>query len=266
MPLPSQQPSLMAGSGASLLPATMLSNAPLSNVPPSSSLVYSLDQLTPNNVAGAGGISSLPIDPLLAVNNSTSSSSSSTSTNNNGTASNGNGNAAANTATTLHFDHEERNHIGNPGSLVGTTARPVEAAATAMAAQGAVPAVPSNIGPLHSNGAGIEGANGFGSQQALVPSRAPIDQETPTLLTHQEPVDADSTSTSAAAAAAAAASASNYRGDGFSYVHDLLRLEGELKSKEHQLAGLRRETLRLESILHTKEVRTSRSHSRVGHG
>ena len=43
--------------------------------------------------------------------------------------------------------------------------------------------------------------------------------------------------------------------DGFSYVHDVLRLEGELKSREHQLRGLIRETSRLERQLGSKEVR-----------
>eukprot|EP00011_Vannellida_sp_DIVA3-517-6-12_P005066 CAMPEP_0114614370 /NCGR_PEP_ID=MMETSP0168-20121206/5620_1 /TAXON_ID=95228 ORGANISM="Vannella sp., Strain DIVA3 517/6/12" /NCGR_SAMPLE_ID=MMETSP0168 /ASSEMBLY_ACC=CAM_ASM_000044 /LENGTH=830 /DNA_ID=CAMNT_0001825419 /DNA_START=166 /DNA_END=2655 /DNA_ORIENTATION=+ len=41
--------------------------------------------------------------------------------------------------------------------------------------------------------------------------------------------------------------------DGFSYVHEILRLEGELKSKEHQLAGLVQETCRMERLLSKKE-------------
>ena len=40
--------------------------------------------------------------------------------------------------------------------------------------------------------------------------------------------------------------------DGFSYLHQVLRLEGELKSKQHQLSGLIQETARLERSLGKK--------------
>ena len=41
--------------------------------------------------------------------------------------------------------------------------------------------------------------------------------------------------------------------DGFSYVHDILRLEGELKSKEHQLSGLIQQTAKLERNLSKRD-------------
>ena len=43
-------------------------------------------------------------------------------------------------------------------------------------------------------------------------------------------------------------------GEGVAFIHDLLRLEGELKSKDHQLEGLLRQTTQLGRVVKSKEV------------